>query len=326
MTLRIRHSAAGFLFACALFASCCFAGDAAAELRARIPYRIAYEGWYTIPVTVNGEGPYDFIIDTGATSTIVFRKLADLQNMPATNLPLRRILGLVGAQKLPVYEIGRIDAGGVVIEDLKSVVIENWTDGRDTPYGVLGLDMLSKYVVRFDKRNGMVELLDPHDAPSAAPKGWGVGKLRREDFGLNIGSIYQIEAKLQGRRISFVLDLGAAGTIINYAALKSLYSGLRVDGARDAGFTTGSRINDVFSFKKKAVQVRLRTVAIGKARWHDRIIVAAESQIFEELGVANKPMGFFGSDNFTDRSFIIDFPNNRLFIESRGDETSGLRR
>ena len=36
-----------------------------------IPYRIDYGGWSIIPILVNGEGPYDFIIDTAAVGTVI---------------------------------------------------------------------------------------------------------------------------------------------------------------------------------------------------------------------------------------------------------------
>lgn len=278
------------------------------------PYRIDYDGWYTVSAMVNGEGPYDFIIDTGATATVVFQNLATLQAMPQIDAPPRRILGLVGSERLPVRAIGEVTLGPVGLTGLESVVIEDWPAPRRTPQGVIGLDLLSKFVLRFDARRQVIEFRNPGGAPDPETGKWGVGKLKADDFGKGADSLYRVNVDLQGRPISFVLDLGASGSIINRAALRRLFSGVQINGTRESGFMTGSRLNDIFGDDARALIVRIRTTSVGAARWRDREYVVFDAPVFGELGLASRPAGFFGSDHFVDRSFVIDFPAEKIYI------------
>lgn len=302
-----------FIPIAALFAAAALVAPALAQV-ATVPYRIDYEGWYTVPVTVNGEGPFDFIIDTGATATVVFRNLADRQGMQLTDKPPRRILGLVGAERLPVYAIGDLEIGGQTLLRHDSPVIEDWAADRATPQGVLGLDFLARYSIVFDARQRTISFYSPETAPPEKIPKWRRAALKGDDFGQGAGEIYRLTAWLEGHPIPFILDLGASGTIVNYAALRKLVSGVRINETRETGFSTGTRLNDIFDETEKARLVRIGSVRVGSARWRKRTYVVYNAPIFAELGVDRQPMGFFGSDNFIGRSFIIDFPNREILV------------
>jgi len=281
---------------------------------ASVPYRIDYDGWYTVPVYIDGEGPYDFIVDSGATATVVFRKLAKRRAMERTNKPPRRILGLVGSERLPVYRIGDISVGGAKLPSLMSVVIEDWPDDKPNPDGVLGLDFLARYTVLFDARRRVIEFFPPAAEPLDGTARWAKTELKADDFGQSAGELYRFTAIIGQHRIPFVLDLGAAGTIINYSALRKMMAGLHIDGSRDSGFSTGTRLNDIFSETDTARLVKIRLLRVGAASWRNLLYIVYDAPIFEELGANRRPLGFFGSDNFKGRSFVADFPNRELRI------------
>lgn len=309
-SLAQRAAALALLTAALLWAMPAMANTPAAA----VAYRIDYDGWYTVPVYIDGEGPYDFIIDSGATVTVVFRKLADRRAMQLTDRPPRRILGLVGSERLPVYRIGDVSIGGATLPSLLSVVIEDWPDDRPGPDGVLGLDFLARYTVLFDARRSAIEFYSPLTAPLEGTARWAKTELVADDFGQNAGELYRFTARVGQHRIPFVLDLGAAGTIINYSALRKLMAGLHIDGSRDSGFSTGTRLNDIFSKTDTARLVKIRLLRVGGASWRNLLYIVYDAQIFKELGADRRPLGFFGSDNFAGRSFVADFPNGELRI------------
>ena len=51
------------------------ASPATTEATAKI--RIVKDFMIVVPVTINGSGPYDFLLDTGSTNTMLDQKLAD---------------------------------------------------------------------------------------------------------------------------------------------------------------------------------------------------------------------------------------------------------
>jgi predicted aspartyl protease len=48
----------------------------------RIGFSFVHESLVVVPVFINGRGPYRFLLDTGATNTIVSNRVADQLNIP----------------------------------------------------------------------------------------------------------------------------------------------------------------------------------------------------------------------------------------------------
>ena len=67
-------------------------------------------GRITAKVMVQGRGPYDFVVDTGANRTVVSTELADELRLPDAGMA--RVHGIVGAEntRTVVVDALRIDA------------------------------------------------------------------------------------------------------------------------------------------------------------------------------------------------------------------------
>ncbi len=306
-----------------LFTSLIFSLSArAADPVAEIPYRIDYEGWITISAMVNGEGPYDFVVDSGATITATFQNLADDHDFtPADRDPIR-ILGLAGAEALPAFYIGAINVGGQDLTEHVGVVLPNWRRGRRTPGGVLGLDFLTRYRVWVDADRRVIRLYDKNNAMSDLPRGWSKTSLKGDDYGASGGTLYKISVNMHGRRVECIIDLGASGTIINYYALRRLLSGVFFNESKSTGFSTGSRLNDIFDNTEIARNVRIARIRIAGAQWRKRVILVFDALIFEELGISRKPYCLIGSDLMTEYNFMFDFANEKLYMGPKARRVS----
>lgn len=298
----------------------CWAGGAFAHPMsgetplAEIPYNVDYEGWITVDVMVNGAGPYKFIVDTGATVTAVFENLSVRQNFTPVNRPPIRILGLTAAQRLPAFSVGDISIAGRTLDDHVGVILPDWEPPRQTPQGVLGLDFLTQYTVLVDADARLIRLYDPALPPNERDRGWSHTSLTKDGFGQDSGFLYRIRTTMNGRRIPCIIDLGASGTLLNYSALRRLLSGFYVNQSRDTGFTTGSRLHDIFDNTEKARLARISRVGIAAARWRDQTFVVFDAPIFQELGVGRTPFCLVGSDLMLRNNFMFDFAREQLFI------------
>lgn len=294
-----------------------------AEPVAEIPYRIDYEGWVTVSVTVNGKGPFDFIVDTGATTTVAFENLAKLQAFtPADHEPIR-ILGLTSEQQLPAVLIGDLEIGGLGLDDHVSVVLNDWLTPRRTPHGVLGLDFLTRYLVLADADAQVLRLYDRAAEPAASTREWSRTTLRRDNYGQEAGALYRLTAQFNNKDVRCILDLGATGTVLNYPALRNLMTGIFVDGWRSRGFRTGTRLQDVFNDTERARLVKVHRVRIARARWRKQIFTVHNALIFYELGVGGRPYCLIGGDLMLERSFLLDFAREKLYF---GPKARGARR
>ncbi len=284
---------------------------------AEIPYRFDYDGWITVPVTVNGEGPYDFIVDTGATLSVVFKNLDAKQNFPYIEGEPRRILGLIETNDLPPRYIGTVASGGQVMEDVVSVVIDDWLPPRPTPQGVLGLDFLSPYAVHIDPATQTIKLYDSGPPDAVDARGWSKVRLAPQSFGDSARPLYVVKARIRSKTYPFILDLGASGTIINYPALRNMLAMRRVTVRSSATASRSPQVHDLFGNEARSQLVRIQRMKIGRAIWRNKIVSVYNSKVFNELGVGDVPYGLLGADMIRDRRIVIDFQNNRLHIGPR---------
>lgn len=289
----------------------------AAEPIASIPYRLDYNGWYTVDVSIDGQGPYQFVVDTGATLTALFENAATTQNFPAADVAEKRVLGIVGAQNLPAVILGDIEVGGVYLRDHIGVIIPDWDRDGPKPHGVLGLDFLSRFVVLFDAERQRMEFFQANNAPTERFSGMASTRLRYNTFNRDYGGLYTVMTNISNRRIPCIVDLGADGTMLNYRAMRRLMGGMYINPNRATGSTTGSKIRDVFGDEAVALTINAGPIRIGSARWKRRTLVVFNAGIFEALGVLRKGYCLLGADLLQNRNLIFDFGNEQLYISNK---------
>ena len=56
-----------------------------------------------VPVSINGSGPYYFLLDTGCSKTIVDRKLADALGLPRVGE--KTVVGVLASAQMPVVHL-----------------------------------------------------------------------------------------------------------------------------------------------------------------------------------------------------------------------------
>ncbi len=289
----------------------------AAEPIASIPYRLDFNGWYTVDVTINGQGPYQFIVDTGATLTALYENAAATQSFETAAVPEKSVLGIVGAQSLPAISLGDIGVGGEVLPDHIGVIIPDWDRDGPKPHGILGLDFLSRYVVLFDAERQRMELFHANNPPTERFQGMARTTLRFNTFNRDYGGLYTVNTSIANRRIPCIVDLGADGTMLNYRAMRRLMGGMYINPNRATGSTTGSKIRDVFGDEAAALTINAGPIRIGNARWKRRTLTVFNAGIFEALGVMRKGYCLLGADLLQDRNLIFDFGNERFYISNR---------
>lgn len=299
----------------ALFFAALAATARAGEPVATIPFNINSEGWITVSATVNGKGPYEFVIDTGATITFVFENMAAKYGFEPTGEEPVRILGITTQGRLDTYYLGDIRVGAATLEDHVGVILEDWPAPRRTPDGVIGLDFLRRYAVHFDSRNKMMTLYQHGDLPKPLTDDLSRIDLAAKTFGNVGGALFVAEGDINRSKMSFIVDLGSATTLINYRAAEMLIKGVVI---RDSSSPiTGSRLQDVFGDRSIARTTRVNRLRLDGVTWRGVDVWVFNASLFDEIGVQNLPYGFAGVDLFRDRDFALDFGENALYVSPR---------
>jgi predicted aspartyl protease len=114
-----------------------------------------------VPVRVNGRGPYDFVLDTGASSSTVSRSLVRRLRLPRTG-GTAHVRGVAGDTVVPLVTVDRWTVGGQRLQGDSLPAIDFGGDfGAGQVNGLLGSDELRRFgAVRLDYENERLVLRD----------------------------------------------------------------------------------------------------------------------------------------------------------------------
>jgi predicted aspartyl protease len=130
-----------------------------------VPFRLAGPGGaaLVVPVHVNGEGPFDLILDTGATFTCADTSLVRELALPERRLAVGTAVGIGGAGRVRLHAVDslRVGAasagrGSVCALDLGALRVVG-----PGVRGLLGLDFLKRFRVTIDFERRVLQLTRP---------------------------------------------------------------------------------------------------------------------------------------------------------------------
>lgn len=116
-----------------------------------------------VPVHINGRGPYQFVLDTGATVTCVDDELAASLTLPEVRGVVGSAAGVGGAGGLRLVSVDSLSMGGVRAHELEACVIDLQHlsgVGLDLD-GLIGLNFLMEFRVTLDFERNIVTLEKP---------------------------------------------------------------------------------------------------------------------------------------------------------------------
>jgi predicted aspartyl protease len=250
----------------------------------------------TIPVHIGKNGPYRFLLDTGAQNTVVARSVARLLALP----PGRRVtvLGIAGRQAVDTVEIDEIMLGRRSFYGLLAPLLEREHIGAD---GILGIDSLQDQRVLLDFTRNMIAVDDARALGGDA--GYEiVVKARRLS-----GQLIMTNALIDGVRTDVVIDTGAQSTIGNLALQRALSRRMKTETAV---------INSVTGQQITADIGLARQLTIGTLNLNNVAIAFTDAPPFEALDLNKRPALLLGMRELrVFRRVAIDFTTRRILFD-----------
>lgn len=258
----------------------------------------------TIDVAINGRGPFQFVVDTGADRSVLADTTVAALNLPA-GAPVM-VEGVVRTVAAPTAEVGAITFGYKEVENLHLPVLPRAWLRAD---GFIGLDMLNNALVTFDFRNERLLV-------ERSRGGWLLGTMSPfEDAiaaGGSGGHLRVLNCRVDGIFTAVFIDTGAEVSVGNealFVALKSQNSDYRqaVEGVRLAGVTGGELIGQVADFHK----IKIRDVTFTNGT-----IAFVDLQIFTLWDLADRPALLVGMNFLRQFSRVsIDFGRKAFLFQ-----------
>jgi hypothetical protein len=140
-----------------LFAFTLSAGAASPdENTVRISFTTASHFLVVVPVSINGAGPFNFLLDTGATNSDIDRGLADQLSLPRVGE--EEVNGIQRTVRLSIVHAQSISVAGRTVRDLNLNVLSRANGLPSKVHGILGEDFLGNFDLLIDNQHHVVQL------------------------------------------------------------------------------------------------------------------------------------------------------------------------
>ena len=170
----------------------------------------------TVPVYLNGQGPFGFVVDTGANRTVVATEVAAACNLPSAGQA--DVHGIAGVEPANLAAVRRLKVGSVVSSSLVFPVLSRGRLGAD---GLLGVDILRGRSMSLDFAQNRFEI-------AASGQGIEVGagsnsriprttEPIRVNASVRYGQLVILDSQVANVAVSAFVDSGAQVTVGNRA-------------------------------------------------------------------------------------------------------------
>ncbi|MDZ4760182.1 MAG: aspartyl protease family protein [Alphaproteobacteria bacterium] len=244
----------------------------------------------TASVRINGEGPFRFLVDTGANTTVLAMRHA--LRLGAPILGVATVNGTTGAAELPVARIDTLSTGAVQRSGLRVALLDDAALARGD--GILGTDVFAGRRLVFDIPRRVVRV-----ERSRRSSRLGSGSPIRVRKGLLAeirGSVGRVDAAL-------MLDTGAQASMINPALSAALRSHHPMLPRQTIASVVGVTGQVMFGSMVVLPELDMISVKVSDAR-----AIEVDAPIFKLWGLDSEPAMIVGVDVLSRAaSFSIDY-------------------
>jgi len=257
----------------------------------------------TIPVTIEGQGPFRFMIDTGSQATAISRTLRDRLNLPT--LGEATVVGMASRKQVELVRVDGLEFASRMFDALHAPLLEAQHMGAD---GILGLDSLQDLRVMIDFRGQTIAVDDAQAL--GGDRGYEIVVRARNKR----GRLIITDAEIDGVKTAVVLDTGSQGSLGNLALQRRLRTkqGEEITATDVTGTLITGRLD------------RKRLLRIGGHGGSSALqleglsMIYSDAPAFAALGLADKPALVLGIEDlrafdrvaidFAARTVLFDLP------------------
>ena len=279
----------------------------APDLPTTIPEAITADkdevGRLTVPVRINGQGPFAFIVDTGADHTVISGELAQ-----ALNLPEGAPMAVHSTSGVDIERTAVIDALEVGSRRLSHITAPLLVQANLGAAGMLGIDALKdqRMVMDFLRHRITVE---PSRKFRFDPGAIVVHARSR------FGQLVLVDASVKGAPIFVILDSGSESSVGNLAFRRTTASG---DPVRAAYLRT--YVLSVTGHSTDAEFATLQEVKLGGITVRNLPVAFADLHTFARFDLRDEPAMLLGMDALRQFDKVtVDFGRRQVRFDLPSD-------
>jgi predicted aspartyl protease len=251
----------------------------------------------TVPVMINGSGPYQFIVDTGASRSVISTVLADKLNLEADKITT--LNSMSGVDRVRTVKIKTLQVSNKTVNNIIAPALLERNIGAD---GILGLDCLQDTKVTIDFRSQVMTVSASSKEPAAPDEPGTIIVSARSRF----GQLILVDADALEQKIFVVLDTGTQNSVGN-TKLRRLLERDRTKPMKPiqmVSVTGGIVLADYTSIAK---------VRVGGIRIVNAPMAFADAHPFKKFELTKRPAMMLGMDILRNFNRVtIDFANRKI--------------
>lgn len=236
-------------------------------------------GRMVVTAMVNGQGPFNFIVDSGANRTVLSYNLAT--QLGIARLEQASVTGSTGQSQSRRVQLDSISAAGVTRSNVEAVLVDrSLLSGQD---GMLSsADFQGKRIeMYFDQQQFVVTPSTPPDTSR-----WEVvsGRIDR--------GVVVVTVKVNGKEIEAMIDTGAESSFINEEGARAM--DLQARGESITGGTNGGEQGSVYRINRlelggRGGQVKVTSSNLAFFRGRPGMLLGMD--MLKKLGGENHAFG-----------------------------------
>jgi predicted aspartyl protease len=271
---------------------------------AKVKFRLAggAQPLILLPVYVNLNGPFEFILDTGAGTSLLSAELAKQLDIQVTGSKEGQSAG--GKVSVSLARVDSLAVGEVNLDDVDVGIVDLTHIGKTVGAkvdGDLGYNFLKHFQVTIDYRNCEIRLDDPKRVQS-------FGRGAKTEVPIRLASpakpLILVDLHANGRGpFQFAIDTGTSTTVIAPELAKQL----GVESSPVGPGTTGGAPVDFSAGVLQSFQ-------LGGARIENMAVVVADFFDMLNIAIGAKLDGIVGYNFLRNYKVLIDYPGERLTL------------
>jgi predicted aspartyl protease len=283
-----------------------------ADTIADLPYRIGGDGRVSTDVFVDGQGPFNFLLDTASSRTMLFEHLRQKLKLEPSQAGSLKVYAMNNIGSAVPVKPREVRLGNWRIEGLTLGVLPDEMHAPDgvAADGILGMDALAGHFLMVDHDALRLKLMDPKGADTDIYRRWPSAELtpyQAKDIDV---TLWWLRAKFGDQSVTALLDMGSGITMLNWNAAEKL-------GIRRAAFAKQpipQSLRDALGTLEPVVTVKGLTITMAERTFPAQTVIVANAAVFRYFGLDDKAAAIIGPALLRYNSLAIDFGKRRIYV------------
>lgn len=272
------------------------------ELKAR-----KVETRLTAQVRINGRGPFNFIVDSGADTSVVGLRIAHALQLPLGTPAI--LNGMTARHIVDRVKVDQLTLGAMTISNLQLPALREADLGGE---GMIGIDALARQRLMMDFEKRLIKVEDARIPVKTYPGEIVViGRLYR-------GQLILTHVRAAGLPLDAIIDTGTQITIGNLALRDKLIRKKR-------GKFETIQVTGVTGITVDMELARIPELRLGPVVLHDVPMAFADVPPFKLFGLSGEPALLLGTDILeTFRRVSLDFRARKVRFQLKRCQSQGI--